>query len=175
MQQINCSIYVYLLWFSLLKINNCTLVINIKFWLSWIRIDNSSSRTVLVGCIIFLERVYDSKTSIQSILNTMHKMHTQQSFFISSNIWLYIYFRFSGRCNLPPVFTEDMNNLALSEATPVGFVVYTLEGYDPEGGEVTFGLIGSENFAVDPKSGEVKVIKALDREVCNIYIPFTCI
>lgn len=58
-----------------------------------------------------------------------------------------------------------MNNLALSEATPVGWVVYTLEGYDPEGGEVTFGLIGAENFAVDPKSGEVKVIKALDREV----------
>lgn len=72
-----------------------------------------------------------------------------------------------GRCNLPPVFTEDMNNLALSEATPVGWVVYTLEGYDPEGGEVTFGLIGSENFAVDLKSGEVKVIKALDREVCT--------
>lgn len=71
---------------------------------------------------------------------------------------------------MPPVFTEDMNNLALSEATPVGWVVYTLEGYDPEGGEVTFGLIGSENFAVDPKTGEVKVIKALDREVCTKHI-----
>lgn len=68
-----------------------------------------------------------------------------------------------------------MNNLALSEATPLGFVVYTLEGYDPEGGEVTFGLIGSENFAVDPKSGSVKVIKALDREVrtaCTDYLSY---
>lgn len=74
---------------------------------------------------------------------------------------------------MPPVFTEDMNNLALSEATPVGWIVYTLEGYDPEGGEVTFGLIGSENFAVDPKSGEVKVIKALDREVCTTSILFS--
>lgn len=67
-----------------------------------------------------------------------------------------------------------MNNLALSEATPVGWVVYKLEGYDPEGGEVTFGLIGSDNFAVDSKTGEVKVIKALDREVsacvlCSFY------
>lgn len=75
---------------------------------------------------------------------------------------------------MPPVFTEDMNNLALSEATPVGWVVYTLEGYDPEGGEVTFGLIGSENFAVDPKTGEVTVIKALDREVCTEHIYIIC-
>lgn len=65
-----------------------------------------------------------------------------------------------------------MNNLALSEATPVGWPVYKLEGYDPEGGEVTFGLIGSDNFAVDPKSGEVKVIKALDREVCSTALAF---
>lgn len=60
-----------------------------------------------------------------------------------------------------------MNNLALSEATPVGFPVYTLEGYDPEGGEITFGLVGSDNFMVNPKTGEVKVVKALDREVGN--------
>lgn len=68
-------------------------------------------------------------------------------------------------CNLPPVFTEDMNNLALSEATPVGWTVYTLEGYDPEGGEITFGLVGSDNFMVEARTGEVKVIKSLDREV----------
>lgn len=79
-------------------------------------------------------------------------------------------FSILGRCNLPPVFTEDMNNLALSEATPVGWIVYTLEGYDPEDGEVTFGLIGSENFAVNPKTGEVKLIKALDRE--NLQVNF---
>lgn len=70
-------------------------------------------------------------------------------------------------CNLPPVFTEDMNNLALSEATPVGWIVYKLEGYDPEGGEITFGLVGSDNFMVNPKTGEVKVVKPLDREVCT--------
>lgn len=68
-----------------------------------------------------------------------------------------------------------MNNLALSEATPVGWIVYKLEGYDPEGGDVTFGLIGSDNFDVDPKTGEVKVIKALDREVCIKPKTFTFI
>uniref|UniRef100_A0A182V086 Cadherin domain-containing protein n=1 Tax=Anopheles merus TaxID=30066 RepID=A0A182V086_ANOME len=69
-----------------------------------------------------------------------------------------------GHCNLPPVFTQDMNNLALSERTPVGAVVYKLEGYDPEGGNVSFGLIGSDNFIADPISGDVQVIKELDRE-----------
>lgn len=68
-------------------------------------------------------------------------------------------------CNMPPVFTQDMNNLALSETTPVGTVVYTLEGYDPEGGAVRFGLLGTDNFAVQPITGAVTVIKALDREV----------
>lgn len=58
-----------------------------------------------------------------------------------------------------------MNNLALPETTPVGSVVYRLEGYDPEGGNVSFGLLGSDNFMVDPISGDVKVIKPLDREV----------
>lgn len=67
-------------------------------------------------------------------------------------------------CNLPPIFTQDMNNLALPETTPVGSVVYRLEGYDPEGGNVSFGLLGSDNFMVDPISGDVKVIKPLDRE-----------
>ncbi|XP_055585161.1 cadherin-87A [Uranotaenia lowii] len=67
-------------------------------------------------------------------------------------------------CNLPPIFTQDMNNLALSESTPLGTVVYRLEGYDPEGGAVSFGLLGSDNFMVDSISGDVKVIRPLDRE-----------
>lgn len=47
----------------------------------------------------------------------------------------------------------------------MGTVVYTLEGYDPEGGNVTFGLIDSGNFMVDPLTGKVSIVKALDREV----------
>lgn len=58
-----------------------------------------------------------------------------------------------------------MNNEALRESTPVGTVVYTLKGYDPEGGNVTFGLIDSGNFMVDPVTGQVRIVKALDREV----------
>lgn len=68
---------------------------------------------------------------------------------------------------MPPVFTKDMDNLALSEAIPVGETVYTLEGYDPEGSEVTFGLVGTDNFKVNPMTGEVSVAKKLDREVSS--------
>lgn len=61
-----------------------------------------------------------------------------------------------------------MNNLALSEMTPLDSIVYRLEGYDPEGGNVTFGLIGSENFQVDAITGDVKLVKELDREVSEL-------
>ncbi|XP_055857461.1 cadherin-87A isoform X2 [Episyrphus balteatus] len=66
--------------------------------------------------------------------------------------------------NLPPVFTQVMNNIVLSENKTVGSVVYRLEGYDPEGSNVTFGSIGSDHFKVDPESGNITLIKPLDRE-----------
>jgi hypothetical protein len=69
-----------------------------------------------------------------------------------------------------------MSNLALSEMTPVNSIVYRLEGYDPENGNVTFGIIGSDNFQVDAITGDVKLVKALDREVnyteAILYDPF---
>ena len=52
----------------------------------------------------------------------------------------------------------------LSENTPVGSVVFKLDGYDPEGSNVTFGSIGSEHFNVDPVTGNITLIKPLDRE-----------
>lgn len=64
-----------------------------------------------------------------------------------------------------------MNNLALSETTPVGSIVYKLEGYDPENSNVTFGIINSDYFKVNSITGEVEVIKPLDREV-NVYLFF---
>lgn len=62
----------------------------------------------------------------------------------------------------------DMNNLAMYESTPVGDVVYRLEGYDPEGSKVHYGLVGTDRFKVDRDSGEVTVAKPLDREVSNM-------
>lgn len=58
-----------------------------------------------------------------------------------------------------------MNNVVLSETEPVGTVVYTLDGYDPEGSNVTYGLLGSANFEVDAHTGDVRLVRALDREV----------
>lgn len=58
-----------------------------------------------------------------------------------------------------------MNQLTLLESTPVGSLVYTLKGHDPEGSPVVYGLLGTEHFSVDPESGDVTIIKQLDREV----------
>lgn len=70
----------------------------------------------------------------------------------------------SGETNYPPIFRQVNNNFVLSEYTPVGSVVYQLQGSDPEGSNVTFGSIGSEHFEVDPISGNITLIKPLDRE-----------
>jgi len=46
----------------------------------------------------------------------------------------------------------------------VGTVVFRLEAYDPEGSPVTYGAIGADHFSVDPVSGNITLIKPLDRE-----------
>uniref|UniRef100_A0A8C3GP02 Cadherin-related family member 1 n=1 Tax=Cairina moschata TaxID=8855 RepID=A0A8C3GP02_CAIMO len=62
----------------------------------------------------------------------------------------------------------NMALLSLSEDTPVGTHVYTLNGTDPEGDPVTYGLTyeaGSRRyFSVDRNLGNVTLIEELDRE-----------
>lgn len=70
-----------------------------------------------------------------------------------------------GSTNMLPVFTQDMNNLALSENTPVGTIVYRLQGVDPEGLPVKYGLVGTDKFSVNPETGDVTLDRSLDREV----------
>jgi len=65
---------------------------------------------------------------------------------------------------LPPVFTQTLNNIILYENVTVGTVVFRLEAYDPEGSPVTYGAIGADHFSVDPVSGNITLIKPLDRE-----------
>lgn len=49
--------------------------------------------------------------------------------------------------------------------------MYTLNGSDPEGEPVTYGMTFDkgykEYFNVEPKSGHVTLIESLDREVCG--------
>jgi hypothetical protein len=66
--------------------------------------------------------------------------------------------------NLAPFFTADMNQHTIMENTPVGSVIYTLKGEDPEGSAVKFGLTGTDKLSVDPTTGEVRVEKEIDRE-----------
>ncbi|NXW43093.1 CDHR1 protein, partial [Nyctiprogne leucopyga] len=62
----------------------------------------------------------------------------------------------------------NMALLSLSEDTPVGTHVYTLNGTDPEGDPVTYGMAyeaGSRRyFSVDKNLGNVTLIEELDRE-----------
>uniref|UniRef100_A0A8D0GFV1 Cadherin-related family member 1 n=1 Tax=Sphenodon punctatus TaxID=8508 RepID=A0A8D0GFV1_SPHPU len=62
----------------------------------------------------------------------------------------------------------NMALLNLSEDTPVGTYVYTLNGTDPEGDPVTYGMSfepGSRSyFAIDAIYGNVTLIEELDRE-----------
>uniref|UniRef100_A0A8B9K7A1 Photoreceptor cadherin n=1 Tax=Astyanax mexicanus TaxID=7994 RepID=A0A8B9K7A1_ASTMX len=73
--------------------------------------------------------------------------------------------------NGPSSTNGNMALFSISEDTPVGTQVYTLNGTDPEGDGVRYGLTfekgSKEYFRVDPKSGRVTLISALDREVEN--------
>ncbi|KAM3862985.1 cadherin-related family member 1a [Diretmus argenteus] len=57
---------------------------------------------------------------------------------------------------------------SLSEDTAVGTHIYSLNGTDPEGQEVSYGLDfepgSKEYFWVDPKSGNITLVEKLDRE-----------
>ncbi|KAG6448204.1 hypothetical protein O3G_MSEX005352 [Manduca sexta] len=88
-------------------------------------------------------------------------METRWSYVI---LWTVLCFQ-SGSSNRLPVFTHDMNNLALSESTPVGTVVYTLQGTDPDGLPIKYSLVGTDKFSVDPDTGNVTLDRPLDREV----------
>ncbi|XP_051968795.1 cadherin-related family member 1 [Xyrauchen texanus] len=83
----------------------------------------------------------------------------------------------TGKSDFAPYFYDngggsENGNMALfsvAEDTPVGSHVYTLNGSDPEGDPVTYGMTfdkgSKEFFSVDRKSGNVTLIEGLDREV----------
>uniref|UniRef100_A0A8C5HUL8 Photoreceptor cadherin n=1 Tax=Gouania willdenowi TaxID=441366 RepID=A0A8C5HUL8_GOUWI len=70
--------------------------------------------------------------------------------------------------NGPSSTSGNMALFSISEDTPVGRQIYILNGSDPEGDPVRYGLtfeMGTkEYFRVEPKSGNVTLIQELDRE-----------
>ncbi|KAM9838112.1 cadherin-related family member 1a [Aulostomus maculatus] len=88
---------------------------------------------------------------------------------------LFLHFT-SGQSDYAPYFYDNgpsstNGNMALfsiSEDTPVGTQIYTLNGTDPEGDPIRYDLTfekgSKEYFRVDPKSGNVTLIQELDRE-----------
>ncbi|KAJ3608467.1 hypothetical protein NHX12_025514 [Muraenolepis orangiensis] len=82
----------------------------------------------------------------------------------------------SGQSDYAPCFHDNgpssiQGNMALfsiAEDTPVGTHVYTLNGTDPEDDPVRYGLTfqkgSTQYFRVDPESGNVTLVRELDRE-----------
>lgn len=70
----------------------------------------------------------------------------------------------SNGLNLAPVFTNNMNQHTIKENTPVGSIIYTLSGQDPEGSRVRYGLSGTDLLSADPITGAVTVVQEIDRE-----------
>ncbi|XP_067409027.1 cadherin-related family member 1 isoform X2 [Emydura macquarii macquarii] len=99
-----------------------------------------------------------------------HGRHFIPSFFLN---WVQVCLV---QANYAPYFFDNGANsangnmalLSLSEDTPVGTHVYTLNGTDPEGDPVTYGMTyesGSRSyFAIDTNFGNVTLIEELDRE-----------
>lgn len=110
--------------------------------------------------------VLREKIQIGSLLDGREVVFVFQVSFVESFAKLFIFLIFSGCvANLPPSFTLDINNLVISERTPVGEVIFKLEGTDPENGPVHFGLHGTDLLKVNRDTGDVTVVKPLDREV----------
>ena len=70
--------------------------------------------------------------------------------------------------NRPPRFSVggDMAHFSIPENVDVGSTIYKLRGTDPEGGSVYFSISG-EYFSVNKHTGDVTLIKELDRELSN--------
>ncbi|XP_077113317.1 cadherin-related family member 1 [Ranitomeya variabilis] len=96
--------------------------------------------------------------------------------FTASSILSLLYVCLAVQTNYAPYFFDNgpgstngnMALLSLSEDTPVGTYIYTLNGTDPEGYPVIYGLTfepGSKRyFSIDSIRGNVTVIEELDRE-----------
>lgn len=76
-------------------------------------------------------------------------------------------FSIGALANLPPYFTDDLNNHVIPENIPVGTPIYTLKAVDPENGELRYGIMGTDKLSVDETSGVVQILKPIDREVSN--------
>ncbi|XP_054654282.1 cadherin-related family member 1 isoform X2 [Dunckerocampus dactyliophorus] len=70
--------------------------------------------------------------------------------------------------NGPYSHNGNMALFSLSEDTPVGTQIYCLNGTDPEGQEVSYGISfdpgSKEYFRINPKTGNVTLVEKLDRE-----------
>ncbi|XP_071455526.1 cadherin-87A [Hetaerina americana] len=69
--------------------------------------------------------------------------------------------------NRPPTLLSDLSNFVVEEGKKLGSIVYTVKASDPEGSPITFGLKGTNDFSIDPSTGDIRVARPLDREASD--------
>uniref|UniRef100_A0A3Q2YLQ9 Cadherin-related family member 1 n=1 Tax=Hippocampus comes TaxID=109280 RepID=A0A3Q2YLQ9_HIPCM len=113
---------------------------------------------VYVDDFFFFYTVFLSCHSIHLDFHLLQTMHTTQL----SDFAPYFF------DNGPYSSNGNMALFSLSEDTPVGTQIYCLNGTDPEGQEVSYGLSfdpgSKEYFRVNPKTGNITLVQKLDRE-----------
>ena len=58
---------------------------------------------------------------------------------------------------------NDLVGFQINEDTPVGSIIYTLKGIDPEGVQVTYWISG-DHFSANRETGVITLRSPLDRE-----------
>lgn len=75
-------------------------------------------------------------------------------------------------CNQPPSFIQNIDELVVSENTPIGTSVGQLLATDPENSLISYGIEGTQILKVDSKSGIVSVNQPIDREKIGDSLKF---
>lgn len=77
----------------------------------------------------------------------------------------------SGIANRAPVFVSPVGDAAVGENAASATLVAAFHAYDPEGAIVQYSIADpSVPFAMDPRTGELKVNASLDRETQSNYL-----
>ena len=82
------------------------------------------------------------KTSARVVVSGVNMLKTSWTVLLVLVNVLVLVLDSANGVNLAPVFDQNMNQHRIKENTPVGSVIYTLSGTDPEGSTVRYGLTG---------------------------------
>ena len=69
----------------------------------------------------------------------------------------------------PPSFLMDVYTVSILESASIGASITTVTAFSPDDALLTYSLVHSDNFTVNKTSGEISLLKMLDREHQDFY------